>query len=357
MKNTFRDWTLSGAVLAAPLARRSLAAAPARPESQDDFLHRGRNQSGHRRCCSRVPQDQIAHLQIAPVEKSSPPASVAAHRLGGLQRLHHHAGLLRRRRPGARDPGHSRRDSCAPARRSSPSTVRTIRRPAPPISKPKTPSRSPTKTTSARRISSRTKPSPKRDVQQAESDRSQAQSDVESSDRRSARPGHNRSRSHSRKVRGKPLCRFRCSLPSAAKSSSAWWAQANCCRPARRNASPSPTPARSGFWSTSIRAIWAACTSGDTVDITTDCLSRNVSRDEFPTSPRRSIPPRALCRRASSPKTPATSLRRTCTSPPPSAREPSPMRCWFPTPPCCATPRISPSSTFRPRTNNSRAAW
>ena len=45
---------------------------------------------------------------------------------------------------------------------------------------------------------------------------------------------------------------------------------------------------------------------GEDVEISTDAYPDNFT-EKFPTSLRRSIPPRALCRRASSPKIPARS--------------------------------------------------
>ena len=213
--------------------------------------------------------------------KSKPPASIAAYRRGGLQRIHYHAGVLRRGRPGAGHTGDARQIVRAGQTLLN-VTVRIIRLPARLISKPKTPTRSPTKTTSAVDLLAH-KAIAERDVQQAESDRSQAQSDVESSTDALRALGISDPEATAKEppAPSKSLC----ARPWRVKLSSGWWGRDNFCRPARRSVSPSPTPARFGFWSTCIRAIWAACASV-TRSISPPMLTRTAFRDGFPTSRR-----------------------------------------------------------------------
>ena len=104
--------------------------------------------------------------------------------------------------------------------------------------------RSPTKTTSARKICSPTKPSPNAISSKPNPTAPRPKSDVESSAdalRALGYPTPNAT------VKSSATLQSRCSPPSTEKSSSALLAPASCCKPARPSASPFPIPAKSGF--------------------------------------------------------------------------------------------------------------
>jgi cobalt-zinc-cadmium efflux system membrane fusion protein len=93
------------------------------------------------------------------------------------------------------------------------------------------------KTTPAPRSCISTTPSLKRDLEQAESDRNQAQADLNAAEQGMKILGIKNPASL---ATARPRRKFRCWLPSAAKSSSGWSRRARWCRPARRRPLPSP---------------------------------------------------------------------------------------------------------------------